>query len=450
MNELDVLLISAPSPNPAMQYAFKRQGMPPLGLGYLATCLKQEGYSVKIIDMGFENNTMKTVLSVLENNKVCIVGFSCTTETYNVSVRMADRIRETYRDCIIVFGGPHVSFEYKAALSNMSIDYVLLNEGEHSLKKFCDCFIRGIGTLDQLRGIAYRQEGCVVCAEPEPFITDLDTLPFPDRTLFEDLHRYALPSSIVTSRGCPGKCIFCAASVLSGGRYRMRSALNVVREFEYLKSLGFRHVNIIDDTMTANLKRLDEILDELIMRKLQMSWYCESRVDVMSKDMLKKMKDAGLVIVQFGVESGNQRILDSIKKNIKLEKIKEVFNWCREMGIMASTNLIIGQPFDDEASIEDTISLAKELTLLGAGVNFTVCTPFPGTPLWLRPEEFGIELIDHNLDHYSTFYPVFNTKLLRADQIRNAYYRAVKTVNKLRLETHITGTQKGIRMTDSF
>lgn len=450
MNKLDVLLISAPSPNPAMQYAFMRQGMPPLGLGYLATCLKQEGYLVKIIDLGFENNTMRTVLSVLENNKVCIVGFSCTTETYNVSVRMADRIKKSYQDCIIVFGGPHVSFEYEAALSHTSIDYILLNEGERSLKKFCDYFIHGIGTLNQLRGIAYRQNDCVVCAEPEPFITDLDALPFPDRTLFEDLYRYALPSSIVTSRGCPGKCIFCAASVLSGGRYRMRSALNVVQEFEYLKSLGFRHVNIIDDTMTANLKRLNEILDELIIRNLQMSWYCESRVDVMSKGILKKMKDAGLIAIQFGVESGSQKILDNIKKNIKLEKIREVFNWCREMGIMASTNLIIGQPFDDEASIEDTISLAKELTLLGAWVNFTVCTPFPGTPLWLKPEEFGIEMIDHDLDHYSTFYPVFNTKLLRADQIRNAYYTAIKIVNKLRLETPITGTQKGIRMTDSF
>lgn len=450
MSELDILFISAPSPNPAMYYAFKSQGMPPLGLGYLATYLKQNNYSVKIIDMAFENKTIESILSILKSSKTHIIAFSCTTETFKLSVRMASIIKQAYPDCIIVFGGSHVSFEYESVLDCSAIDYVSLNEGEYSLKKFCDYFIRNFGTLEELRGIAYKKDGTIICTEPEPFIKDLDALPFPDRKLFDDLYNYARPATIVTSRGCPGKCIFCAASVLSGGKYRMRSAKNVVLEFKYLKSLGFNHVDIVDDTMTANLRRLDEFLDELLACDLHMSWYCESRVDAMSKSILSKMKSAGLNMIQFGVESGNQKILDSIKKNITLERIREVFNWCNELNIATVTNLIIGQPFDDKSTIEDTISIGKELTSLGAKVNFTICTPFPGTALWLRPEEFGIEVIDSDLDHYSTFYPVFNSKDLNANDIRNAYYNAVKTISKKRIENPNVNTESGIRMSDAF
>lgn len=425
-NPLDVLFISAPSQNVSMFYAMTKQGMPPLGLGYIATYLKRENYAVKIIDMNLNSKTVDAVLDVLRNQKPRIVGLSCTTETYNTAIRLAKIVKAECKNSLVVLGGPHVSFEYETALEHAEIDYISFNEGEISFKKLCDYTIRKIGTIEDLRGIAYKRNGTVICTPPEPFIEDLDTLPFPDRELFDDLSEYSSPATISTSRGCPGKCVFCAASVLSGGRYRLRSAKNIVSEFSYLKSLGFNHINIIDDTMTANRKRLDEILNELIASNLQMTWFCESRVDAVTRDMLIKMKAAGLTNIQFGVESGSQKILDSIKKNIKLEQILNVFDWCKEIGIGTATNMIIGQPEDDADSIKSTISLAEKIASTGALVSFSVCTPFPGTPLWENSDDFGITIVDHDLDHYSTFTPVFNTKYFNVNEIRNEYYKALK------------------------
>ena len=212
----------------------------------------------------------------------------------------------------------------------------------------------------------------------------------------------------------------------------MRTAKSIVDEFEYLTTLGFYHILIIDDTMTANLHRLNLFLDELIHRNLNVTWYCESRVDIITRDMLIKMKAAGLTQIQFGVESGNQDILKSIKKNITLEQIRNAFKWCEEIGIIASTNMIIGHPEDTLQTINETILFAQELQSLGARVSFTICTPFPGTPIWNIPEEYGLEIIDNDLDHYSTQHPVFNTKNLTSTQIRNEFYRAVKNTSKVR------------------
>jgi len=434
MNSLDVLLINAPSPKPGMFYLEKRQGfLPPLGLGYLATYLKEKAYTVKIIDLLLPNKTVDTVKTVLRHNKTHVVGFSCTTETYKTALRLARMVKEVNAQAVVVFGGPHVSFEYESALDTNLIDYVVINEGERSLVKLCDYCIRGVGNLEDLKGIAYKKEGIVYCAEPEPFITDLDELPFPNRLLFDDLFDYTNSSTILTSRGCPGSCIFCAASVLSGGKYRMRSAENIVSELEYLKSLGFSRVDVLDDTMTASVTRLDEILDKLLQRDLKLSLYCESRVDSVSRDILKKMKMAGFDFIQFGVESGNQKILDSIKKDITLEQIRNVFEWCKELEINTITNMIIGQPSDDTDSIKDTIRIAEEIHSTGAEVSFTVCTPFPGTAIWENTKKFGIKVVDFDLDHYDTFTPVFNTRAFNTGEIRNLLYNAMKTLGKMQI-----------------
>lgn len=442
---LDVLLLTSTAPHPVMIQSGYHNVTPPLSLGYLGTYLNQADYSVKVIDLFLGGNTVHNVLSVLRKFNTRIVGISCTTETYNTGVRLAKIIKEACEDCIIVLGGPHVTFEYASALEHDEIDFIVLGEGEISLKKLCDYCIRGIGTLEELKGIAYKKDGIVICAEPQPFIKNLDDLPLPDRTLFENLKEYTAPASIITSRGCPGKCIFCAANALSGGRYRMRSANNVVSEFEYLKSLGFNHVVILDDTMTANVKRLNDILDELLSRNLQMTWYCESRVDIMTKDILIKMKAAGLVAIQFGVESGNQIMLDKMKKNIKLEQVRQVFAWCDELDITTLTNLILGLPEDNDITIKSNMDMLEELGSLGAVLGVTVCTPFPGTSVWLNPEEHGIEIVEHDLDYYDLTTPVFNTKYLSTTEIRNYFYKAKLRVGQLRAEKEPLGYNIGLR-----
>ena len=222
---LDVLLVSPPSPNPLMLKSFKRQGMPPLGLGYIATYLKQADYSVAIMDMGLEDNTMDVLLDTIKTQKPSIVGISCSTETYNTTIRIAKIIKEINGDICIALGGPHVSLQYNTIFGKENIiDFAMINEGEISFKKLCDYYIRKTLNLEDLRSVVYVKKGKTITTPLEPFIEDLDSLPFPDRSLFDPLDKYAIPATISTSRGCPGKCAFCAAGVLSGGRYRMRSA----------------------------------------------------------------------------------------------------------------------------------------------------------------------------------------------------------------------------------
>ena len=433
MNEMiDVLLISSPSSNPYTESVFSAQGMPPLGLGYIATYLKKNGYSAIVFDMNFRFNTIYTLLDYVNKVQPKVIGISCTTESYNNALKIAHVLKKHSGQLCIVVGGPHVSFEYQNTLeSSNDVDYVVINEGELSFKKICDYHIGKKIGIDALTGIAYKRNGRICRAPLEPFIECLDELPIPDRTLFLNFDQYPVASTISTSRGCPGKCVFCAASVLSGGKYRMRSAKGVVDEFEYLKSLGYNHVTVIDDTMTVNKKRLYEFTDELVNRKLSMTWFCESRVDIITREMLLKMKSAGLTQIQFGVESGSQEILNSIKKGINLADIRSVFKLCKELHIQAVTNLIIGQPQDTNETIESTLLFGKELMNLGAQVSYTICTPFPGTPLWTEPERFGIEIIDHDLEHYSTFQPVIKTKYLGINEIRNWYFKAIKNKNKI-------------------
>jgi len=429
MNRLDVLLVNAPSPNIGMLYAFDKQGAPPLGLGYLGTYLRQKSYSVKILDMFIPNKTVDSLIDILKENIINIVGFSCTTETFNMAIKLAKIVKEMNSNTVVVFGGPHVSFEYHTALSNDAIDYIVINEGEVSLKELCDYCIRGTRELSDLKGVAYKCDGNIICAEPQRFIHDLDVLPIPDRSLFDDIYQYSTPATIITSRGCPGKCIFCASSVLSGGRYRMRSAQNVVLEFEYLKSLGFTRISILDDTMTASKTRLESICYELIKRKLEVEWFCESRVDTIDKEMLTLMKAAGLVSIQFGVESGSQNMLNGIRKDITIDQIHNAFKICKDVGVKAFTNMIVGLPNADCQAIEDSIKLAEEIVAIGGTVSWSVCTPFPGTPIWQNPEMFNIEICDKDLEHYDMCRPVLHTKYMTSSEIRNAFYNAKKSID---------------------
>lgn len=449
-NELDVLLVLAVSPNPGLMISFEYQGMPPLGIGYLGTYLKKFDYSVKLLDMSFRDITIINLLDIIRERKPKLVGLSCTTETYLNAVRIATIIKDEFPDIIIEVGGPHVTFEYESALDTGVIDYVIQGEGEISLKQLCDYVIRGEGRVEDFKGIVYRKDGETIVTPPQELICNLDELDYPDRSLFDRLESYAHPATCSTSRGCPGRCIFCAASAMSGGKYRLRSAKNVVEEIKYLKSLGFTHIDIIDDTMTASIKRLNEILDEILAADLGITFYCESRVDVMSKELLSKMKDAGLTIIQFGVEAGSQKMLDSLKKNITMEQIRDTFRWCHELGITASTNMIIGQPFDTQETIADTLAIAEEIASLGAAVNFTVCTPFPGTALWEHEKDYGIDIQDRDLNHYSTFRAVYNSKHLTLNEIKNAYYNTVMTLQKNHPKNINPSLEKYIRRSDAF
>lgn len=444
MNNLDVLLINAPSPNPGSILSHRVQGLPPLGICYIATFLNSKGYRAGLLDFYIRSVSMKDLLNSMNRDKPGIIGISTTTETYKSGMRLAGVIKQLSPSATVVMGGCHVTFEYEEALSSGNVDYAVRGEGEITFYELCNYLLRGEGDLKNINGISYMQDGRVVSNPAREFICDLDSLPFPDRSLF-DLDKYSYPASISTSRGCPGRCIFCAAAALSGGRYRIRSAESIVDEIEYLVSLGYDHIHFIDDTMTAHRKRLNEIIELIISRGLSISWAGESRVDGINKEMLKKMYASGCRGLQFGVEAGNQEMLDSLKKNITLEQVRNVFGWCAEIGIRPSSCLIIGQPFDTESSIRDTINIGLELQSLGAQIVFSISTPYPGTYMYNHAEELGLRITDHDTDNYTTQTPVYDTANLSAAEIRNFFYHACVLLAKNNRNEGIKAKFKSVR-----
>ncbi len=444
IDSADVLLINSPSPNPGAILSHRIQGLIPLGIGYIATVLNQNGFHAKLMDFYLKNVSRQTLIDFIEEYHPRVIGISTTTETYKNGLRLAEIIKSADRNIYVVMGGYHVTFEYEDALLSGAVDFVVRGEGEMTFLDLCRYIIHGEGKLESIDGISYFKEDTVISNADRKFICDLDKLPFPDRSLY-DLKSYSVPCSISTSRGCPGRCIFCAASGLSGGKYRIRSAKNVVEEFEYLKGLGFDRVQIIDDTMTANLRRLDEFITIMLDRNLDMLWACESRVDVVSKPLLQRMYAAGCRSLQFGVEAGSQEMLDCLKKHITLEQIRNVFHWCHEIGIHASSCLIIGQPYDTPETIQQTVQIGLELQQLGAQIVFSISTPYPGTYMYNNTAELGLEIIDFDTDNYTTQKAVYNTKNLSAIEIQNYFFDACISVGRTLTNSNLREKYKLIR-----
>lgn len=422
--DLDIVLVNAPSPHPGSVISHRIQGMPPLGIGYIATWLHHKGYKVKILDLYIDDITIFDLFHVISLYNPKIIGISTTTETYNTGVRIAALCKSHNEKLVVIMGGSHVTFEYEEALKTGVIDIVVRNEGEFVTEELCGYYINGLGKLSDIKGICYLNNGIVVTNPRQDFIKDLDNLPFPDRDLY-DIDKYNIKGSISTSRGCPGNCIFCSATALSGGYYRTRSPWNIIEELKYLRGKGICQIQFVDDTMTADIERLYEFLEQMQKIKLDLIWGCESRVDIMTKELLQLMKNSGCFTIQFGVEAGNQKMLDCLKKNITMEQIRNVFRWAREIDIKTSTCLMIGQPYDTIESIKDTISFAQELQSYGAKAVFSVTTPFPGTYLYKNALKMGVHIVDCDFDHYNTFFPVYNTEYLVADDIRSLYYDAI-------------------------
>ncbi|WP_069648896.1 B12-binding domain-containing radical SAM protein [Caloranaerobacter ferrireducens] len=421
---IDVLLVNAPSPHPGSIISYRIQGVPPLGLGYIGTYLEKKGYKVKILDFYIDEITILDLKLIVNELHPKIVAISTTTETYNNGVKIADYSKKLDENIITIMGGCHVTFEYENALNTGFIDIVVRNEGEFVMKELCDYYIKKQGKLENIKGICYKRGGKIIKNNRREFIKDLDSLPFPDRSLYQ-LEKYPIPGTISTSRGCPGRCIFCAATALSGGKYRIRSVENIIDEIKYLKELGISYVQIVDDTFTADVDRLYKFLEILDKENLGITWGCESRVDIMNKELLNFMKKCGCISIQFGVEAGSQEMLDCLKKNITIEQIRNVFLWAREIDIKTGTCLMIGQPYDTLESIQKTIEFATEIQSYGARVVLSVTTPFPGTYMYNNPEKVGIHIVDKNFDNYNTFTPVYDTKHFKREDIRRNYYDAI-------------------------
>jgi len=375
--------------------------MPPLGIGYISAVLERNGFDVKIIDAHVEGYSQARLIDLLKGLKPDVTGLTFTTENRFDAFDTMRRLRRAIPNTLIVAGGPHVSLAAEDTLTNISeLDFIVRGEGEYSFLELLLALKEGRGA-DGVQGISYRRDGLIVHNPPRQLIKDLDDIPFPARHLFPwQKYNFTLEvpgkgrfkaANIMTSRGCPYGCNFCASSKMWGRTCRMRTPENIIKEIEILVDhYRAKAIWIFDDTFTVSKKRVFRFCELLKERGISIHWFCEIRVDTVTKELLAEMKDAGCFSVGYGVESGSQRILDEvIKKGIRLDDVRRVTEWCTELGIMTNPFFIFSHPEETMDDIAMTMDMIRSWPKNGQ-VSLSLLHIYPGTPLETFAKERGI------------------------------------------------------------
>ncbi|HEY49472.1 MAG TPA: radical SAM protein [Dehalococcoidia bacterium] len=397
----------------------------PLGPAYIAAVLEARGYEVQVLDLLVSKYSRDKIRKELESYQPDIVGVTSVTMNYPVASDILKYCKSVDKDIITVIGGPHVTFCPVETLNEAPwIDIVVRREGEQTMLD-----IVGGKKLDEIEGIAFRADSKEIQLTGERgLIQNLDELPLPARHLFPLSRYHALDvhASIIAGRGCPFNCIFCVGSKMGGRRARYRNPKLVVDEVEQVLGYGFKEVNFEDDLLTLNHRHLYAICDEIAGRGLKFNWSVFSRADTVNLELLRRMKAAGCNWMLYGVESGNQEILDTVKKKITLDKIREGVRLGQEAGINVMASFIIGLPGETRETLNETDQFAQEL---GASYGFNVLAPFPGTEVREKAEEYGIEILTNDWAKYDANRAVTRTAGAGPEEINETlqqYYKRLK------------------------
>jgi anaerobic magnesium-protoporphyrin IX monomethyl ester cyclase len=345
--------------------------VPPLGLAYIAAALEKTGFKVEIFDNYQLKKPIDYVKLEIKRLEPEIVGITCSSVTYQRCVETAKAVKEVMPSCKVVVGGWHPSYMPDSMLQHPEIDYVIMGEGEYAMVELATLITTGgedmaIATIP---GVACRYEGKIIKNAPK-IIGDLDQIPYPAWHLLP-MHIYdrkidylsVRPVDIVNAiRGCPYDCNYCETEKLGGRKCRAFSPRRIVEEIDYMvKNYGSKGIYFIGDNFTIQKKQTLEICNLIKKHKLDIEWACDTRVDLISRDLLREMKDAGCRTIFFGIQSGSSRILKKLNINFTLEEVVQAFKLCREEGIQIACSFMLGIPGETVKDMETTFKFAKNL-----------------------------------------------------------------------------------------
>jgi anaerobic magnesium-protoporphyrin IX monomethyl ester cyclase len=398
---MNIALIAPP-------YPLEEAPSPPLGLAYVAAACETAGAKVRILDYIVSRYTPEKLKIAIEEFGADVIGSTAVTMNFHEAARIIRDAKRIKPSLITMMGGPHVSFDIENTFSAYpELDIIVVGEGEQTLSELVPV-LDDPGKWEGVNGIAFRRDNAVHITPPRPLMENLDNLPRPARHLLPVSRYLALgfPVSLITSRGCPNKCIFCLGRKMVGFRARFRDPKLVVDEIEDILSYGFTRINVADDLFTANKERVKILCAEIKRRGVKFAWSAFARVNTVDREILEVMKDAGCDSISFGIESGNAEMLKRIRKGITLDQAREATKICKEAGILTHASFMVGLPGETLETLKDTTSFAEELDIV-YGYHFLA--PFPGTTVKEEIDKYDLKILSEDWSRYDANAPVVCT-----------------------------------------
>ncbi len=383
---------------------------------YLASPLEEEGELVRIEDAPTLNHDLKDVKKKIEEFNPDYIGISAMTPTAPSAYGVAEVAKKSDPDIKVIMGGPHPTLLPEETMKECSfVDILVRGEGERTVRELFSG-----KNISDVKGVSYRENGEIIQNEDRPPIMDLDELPFPAYHLLP-MDRYKAAgiryATMVTSRGCPFNCTFCASSRICGKKWRGKSPRRVLEQIKLLRhDYGVREIEMLDDTFVLDRDRAEKICDLIIEDDVDVSWSCSSRVDTIDRSLAEKLKEAGCHTIYLGIESGVQEILDRLKKGIKIERVKNAVSSIKEVGLNALGSFILGVPGETKKQMKKTVEFAKDLGLTLA--QFTVFTPYPGTEAYEKAEKNDL-IETKDWSKFTTMDPVMKRNKMDHDELKN-------------------------------
>ncbi|MCK6553057.1 B12-binding domain-containing radical SAM protein [Candidatus Binatia bacterium] len=370
--------------------------IPGIGLLTLAAVARQRGYRVGLVDAKRQGASVEDVARRILALRPDYLGLSATTVSVTNAARIAAQVKARAPEVTTILGGAHVSAVPERTLAAFpDIDFGIAGEGEVSLFALLERLEHG-RPFDDVPGLAFRRDGRPAANPRAPYIENLDELPFPAWDLLPEFPHRFQPSlfsypctpvaTLMTSRGCPFSCSFCDRST-SGRRGRMHGVDYVVAMCRYLVDAGVRHVLFVDDLFTVRRQRVIDLCTALLDAGLRFSWSCNSHPNLLDPDTLRLMKRAGCWQIAYGIESGSQRVLDVVKREVRIPKMRATLAMTRAAGIRAKGFVIVGHPTEGLDSLAETAAFLRSVEL--DICQITKFTPYPGTPAYATIDRHG-------------------------------------------------------------
>jgi anaerobic magnesium-protoporphyrin IX monomethyl ester cyclase len=370
--------------------------LPSLGLAFIAKYLKVKGIDCDLLDLS--NNTELTQKFLTNITSYILVGMPAYITTVPNVISFSNAIKKANKNCFITVGGPHATL-FPEDLHQESIDFIVNGEGEIAFYQLANGLLQNNIELSNIKGLHYKQNGNYIYNGPGNIIANLDELgsPLVGKYNYDNYYPavHILGSKVIhtmTLRGCPFKCTFCAAGQIAKRRVRYRSVDCIIDEINNYVKLGFDSLIFYDDTFNINKQRVLELCKKIKVEKINVKWACFSRTDLVDRESLNYMRDAGCYLITFGCESGNDKTLKLLKKGITAEQNYKGIELVYEAGIQAGASFMIGLPGEDYHDLENTIEFAKKSKLTFG--NFPVFEPFKGTPIYETCKTTGVWITD--------------------------------------------------------